>query len=142
MEFVVVYLLMIFFNNIEKILLMIKLKLVWDFFFFIFLYLFYFIYIFNYFFLFLIFFISSYAVMDVLINPSKEEGLRVDKLTMVFNCPKHTVGTTIEPTLPDGISKMFVFDFIFFFFFFVMGFFFFFFFFYLFLKIFFFFIFF
>jgi hypothetical protein len=49
----------------------------------------------------------------VLINPSKKEGLRVDKLTMVFNCPGYYgVGTTVDPNVPDGISIMFVFDFI------------------------------
>jgi hypothetical protein len=60
-------------------------------------------------------YIYFHAVKDVLINPSKKEGLRVDKLTMVFNCPGvyDFVGTTVEPNVPDGISKMFVFDFIF-----------------------------
>jgi hypothetical protein len=51
----------------------------------------------------------------------------VDKLTMLFNCPGNDdVGTTIDPNVPDGISMMFVFDFIFliflFFIYFVMGF--------------------
>jgi hypothetical protein len=48
-------------------------------------------------------------------------------LTIVFNCPRiDIVGTTVEPNVPDGISKMFVFHFIFFIFlffiYFVMGF--------------------
>jgi hypothetical protein len=44
----------------------------------------------------------------------------VDKLTMVFNCPDYrVVGTTIEPNIPDGISKMFVFHFIFLYFYFL-----------------------
>jgi hypothetical protein len=50
----------------------------------------------------------------------------VDKLTMVFNCPDNRAGTTVDPNVPDGISNMFVFDFIFlkflFFIYFVMGF--------------------
>jgi hypothetical protein len=51
-----------------------------------------------------------YAVKDVLINPSKKEGLQVDKLTMLFNCPEYDcVGTTVEPNVPPGISKMFSF---------------------------------
>jgi hypothetical protein len=50
----------------------------------------------------------------MLIFPSQKEELRVDKLTMVFNCPGwNVVGTTIDPNVPDGISKMFVFHFIF-----------------------------
>jgi hypothetical protein len=53
-----------------------------------------------------------YAAKDVLINNSKREELQVDKLTMIFNCPSETVGTTINPNLPPGISKMFVFHFI------------------------------
>jgi hypothetical protein len=65
-------------------------------------------FLFQLFFLYLFFYIYFYAVKDVLINPSKKEGLRVDKLTTVFNTDI-TVGTTIEPTVPDGISKMFVF---------------------------------
>jgi hypothetical protein len=45
---------------------------------------------------------------------SSKEELQVDRLTMKFNCPTHnTVGTTIDPNVPDGISKRFVFDFIF-----------------------------
>jgi hypothetical protein len=68
-----------------------------------------------------------YAVKDVLINRSNTEELRVNKLTMVFNCPGfgNYAGATIDPNVPDGISKMFVFDFIFFFIFFVEGYFFF-----------------
>jgi hypothetical protein len=62
----------------------------------------------------------SFAVKEVLINPSNNEKLRVDKLTMVFNCPGKCVGTTIEPNVPPGISKMFVFDFVFFIFFFLL----------------------
>jgi hypothetical protein len=51
-----------------------------------------------------------YAVKDVFVNPSSKEGLQVDKLTMVFNCPgDNIVGTTIEPNVPPGISKMFFF---------------------------------
>jgi hypothetical protein len=67
------------------------------------------------FFLVKFFYIYFYAVKDVSITPSKKEGLRVDKLTMVFNCPGwgNTVGTTVDPNVPDGISKMFVFDFFF-----------------------------
>jgi hypothetical protein len=38
----------------------------------------------------------------------------MDKLTMEFNCPNKQVGTQIEPNVPDGIFKMFFFDFIFF----------------------------
>jgi hypothetical protein len=48
----------------------------------------------------------------VLINPSYEEGLQVDKLTMMFNT-EFIIGTTINPNVPDGISKMFAFEFIF-----------------------------
>jgi hypothetical protein len=57
-----------------------------------------------------------YAVKDVLINPSKKEGLRVDKLTTMFNCPgwDNNVGTTVEPNVPDGICKIFAFLFVFF----------------------------
>jgi hypothetical protein len=67
-----------------------------------------------------------YKVKDVLINPSNRKELQVDKLKMVFDCPNDYVGTTIDPNVPDGISNMFVFDFIFliflFFIYFVMGF--------------------
>jgi hypothetical protein len=37
----------------------------------------------------------------------------MNKLTMVFKCPGfgNRAGTTVEPNVPDGISKMFVFDF-------------------------------
>jgi hypothetical protein len=48
----------------------------------------------------------------------------VDKLTMLFNCLgwNNIVGTTVDPNVPSGISKMFAFDFfIFNFFYYVMG---------------------
>jgi hypothetical protein len=74
-------------------------------------------YYFNcFFFVKLYIYIYLYAVKNILINPSNREELGVDKLTMLFNCPDYWVGTTIEPNVPDGISKMFVFVFIFFFF--------------------------
>jgi hypothetical protein len=80
----------------------------------------------NCFFLLNYLYIYFYVVKDVLINPSNREELQVDKLTMVFNCPNVWVGTTVEPNVPDGISKMFVYHFIFFillfFIYFVMGF--------------------
>jgi hypothetical protein len=56
---------------------------------------------------------SFYAVKDILINPNNRKKLEVSKLTMVFNCPNTRVGTTIDPSVPDGISKMFVFEFVF-----------------------------
>jgi hypothetical protein len=64
----------------------------------------------------LILYIYFYPVKDVLIKPSNKKGLRVDKLTIVFNCTEWDgfVGTTIDPNVPTGISKMFVFIFIFF----------------------------
>jgi hypothetical protein len=73
----------------------------------------------NFFFIFfflLNFLIYYYAAKNVLINPSNRNELQVDKLTMLFNCPgiNTTVGTTVEPNVPRGISKMFVFHFIFF----------------------------
>jgi hypothetical protein len=52
-----------------------------------------------------------YAVKDVLINSSNIEDLKVDKLTMLFSCRNTKVGTIISPNAPDGISKMFDFDF-------------------------------
>jgi hypothetical protein len=67
---------------------------------------------FNYFF-FVKYFMSFYTVKEVLINPSNREELQVDKLTLFFNCPIAKVGTTIEPNVPVGISKMFVFHFFF-----------------------------
>jgi hypothetical protein len=51
---------------------------------------------------------------DVLINPSNRKELQVNKLTMVFNVSDAWVGTTIDPNIQPGISKMFVFDFFFF----------------------------
>jgi hypothetical protein len=39
----------------------------------------------------------------------------VEKLTMLFICPDTIVGTTIQPNVPPGISKMFVFHLTFFF---------------------------
>jgi hypothetical protein len=81
---------------------------------FFFFYSFHFINIFNLFFSLLNFCISFYTVKDVLINPSNREELQIDKLIMTFNCPgDNEVGTTIEPNVPPGISKMFVLDFIF-----------------------------
>jgi hypothetical protein len=64
------------------------------------------------------FFIYFYAVKDVLVNPSYRKEHRVYKLTMPFDCPHARVGTTVDPNVPLGISKMFIFDLIFFYLFF------------------------
>jgi hypothetical protein len=51
--------------------------------------------------------------MSSSINPTNNEELEVNRLTMVFNC-YNRVGTTTNPNVADGISKMFTFYFIFF----------------------------
>jgi hypothetical protein len=52
------------------------------------------------------------VVKDVFINPTNTKELEVNELTMLFNNPsKYWVGTTINPTIPPGISRMFAFFF-------------------------------
>jgi hypothetical protein len=50
------------------------------------------------------------VVKDVSINPTTKEGLEVNELTMLFN-NSSWVGTTINPTIPLGISRMLAFFF-------------------------------
>jgi hypothetical protein len=51
---------------------------------------------------------SFFAVKDVWITPTNREELKLNQLIIMFNNPEYcSVGTIINPNIPDGLSNMY-----------------------------------